>query len=73
MLQAEGRTNEALDWAERTLVEAEAADDAEALGDAYFVMGWAYGELGKEGALPLMQRSLEAYQRSGNLVRRRAC
>ncbi len=37
--------------------------------DAYFVMGWAYGELGKEGAQPLMERSLEAYQRAGNLVR----
>ena len=51
LLQAEGRTTEALEWAERTRAEAEAADDAEALGDAYFVMGWAYGELGKEGAL----------------------
>lgn len=69
VLQAEGRTTEALDWAERTVAEAEAADDPEALADAYFVMGWAHGELGKEGALPLMQRSLEAYQRSGNLVR----
>jgi len=69
VLQAEGRTNDALSWAERTLVEAEAVDDAEALGDAYFVKGWAYGELAKEGALPLMERSLEAYRRSGNLVR----
>jgi class 3 adenylate cyclase/tetratricopeptide (TPR) repeat protein len=69
VLQTEGRTTDALDWAERTVAEAEAADDAEALADAYFVMGWAYGELGKEGALPLMQRSLEAYQRAGNMVR----
>ena len=68
VLQAEGRTAEALDWAERTVVEANAADDPEALADAYFVMGWAYGELGKEGALPLMQRSLETYKRSGNLI-----
>ena len=66
---AKGETTDALDWAERTVAEAEAADDPEALGDAYFVMGWAYGELGKEGAQPLMQRSLEAYQRAGNLVR----
>ena len=68
MLQAEGRTNDALRWAERAVAEAEAADDPDALGRAYFVMGWAYGELGKEGAVPLMQRSLEAYQRAGNLV-----
>jgi class 3 adenylate cyclase/tetratricopeptide (TPR) repeat protein len=66
VLQAEGKTDEALDWAERTVVEAQAADDAEALADAYFVMGWAYGELGREGALTLMRRSLETYQRTHN-------
>ena len=69
VLQAEGRTDDALEWAERALNEAEAVDDAEALGDAYFVKGWAYGELAKEGALALMERSLEAYRRSSNLVR----
>jgi len=69
VLQAEGRTDDALSWAERALVEAEAVNDAEALGDAYFVKGWAFGELAKEGALQLMEQSLEAYRRSGNLVR----
>jgi class 3 adenylate cyclase/tetratricopeptide (TPR) repeat protein len=69
VLQTEGRTTEALEWAERTVAEAEAVDDADALADAYFVMGWAYGELGKEGGLTFMQRSLEAYKRSGNLAR----
>ncbi len=67
VLQLEGRTTEALEWAERTVAEAEAADDPEALGDAYYVMGSGYGELGKDGALAFMERSLEAYQRSGNL------
>jgi len=69
VLQAEGRTDDALSWAERALVEAEAVNDAEALGDAYFVKGCAFGELAKEGALQLMEQSLEAYRRSGNLVR----
>jgi tetratricopeptide (TPR) repeat protein len=69
LLQFEGRTTAALEWAERIVTEAESADDAEALGDAYFVIGWAYGELGKEGGLAFMQRSLEAYQRSGNRAR----
>jgi len=69
VLQAEGRTTDALEWADRTLEEATAVDDAEALGDAYFVKGWACGELAKEGALALMEQSLEAYRRSGNLVR----
>ena len=60
---------EALEWAERAVAEAEAADEPDALGRAYFVMGWAHGELGKEGARQLFQRSLEAYRRAGNLDR----
>ena len=39
------------------------------LGNAYFVMGWAHGVLGKEGGEALMLKSLEAYRRSGNRVR----
>ena len=35
-------------------------------------MGLAYGDLGKEGALQFLQRSLEAYQRAGNQVRQAA-
>src|SRR4030095_9525343 len=69
VLGSEGRMNDALEWAERIVAEAEAADDPEALGDGYFVIGWAYGELGKEGGLDFMQRSLEAYKRSGNRAR----
>jgi len=69
LLQAEGRPDEALEWAERAVAAAEAANDAEATGEAYFVMGIAFSELGKEGAQALMQRSLEAFERSGNLVR----
>ena len=37
----------------RRAAEAEAADDAEALGDAYFVMGWAYGDRARQGGSPL--------------------
>ena len=69
VLQAAGKSADAIEWAERALSEAEACGDAEALGDGYFVKGWAYGELAKEGALELMERSLEAYRRSDNLVR----
>ena len=77
LLQAEGRTTEALEWAEKARVGAEAADDADALGDAYFVMGWAYADRARQGGSPLtevaatsvMLNSIEAYQRSGNAVR----
>ncbi|MBK9114747.1 MAG: tetratricopeptide repeat protein [Betaproteobacteria bacterium] len=35
-------------------------------------MGWAYGVLGKDGAEPYLQRALDAYRRSGNLLRQAA-
>lgn len=69
LLQFEGRTTEALEWAERAVTEAEAASDKDALAEAYFVIGWAYGELGKEGAQEMMERSLRAFEEAGNLVR----
>jgi predicted ATPase/class 3 adenylate cyclase len=72
VLRREGRTAEALEWAERAVAEAESADDPEALADAYSVMGLAHGELGKDGGLQLLQRSLEAYRRAGNQVRQAA-
>jgi class 3 adenylate cyclase/tetratricopeptide (TPR) repeat protein len=67
-----GRTSEALDWAERALAKGEAVDDPESIGDAYAVMASVYGELGKEGAVPLMQRALDAFIRLGNLTRQGA-
>ncbi len=73
LLQYEGKHAEALECAERTAAEAEAVNDPEALGDAHFVIAWAYGELGKEGALAEMQRSLELYERSGNRNRQADC
>jgi class 3 adenylate cyclase/tetratricopeptide (TPR) repeat protein len=69
VLQSAGRTDEALACAQQAAAEAEAADDPEALGEAYFVLGWAHGELGTDGAEALMQQSLDAYRRAGNLVR----
>jgi class 3 adenylate cyclase/tetratricopeptide (TPR) repeat protein len=71
-LQAQGRTAEALEWAQRAVAESHDANDAEALGDAYHVVGWAYGQLGRDGALGAMQQSLEAYERAGNRVRQAA-
>jgi class 3 adenylate cyclase/tetratricopeptide (TPR) repeat protein len=68
VLQREGRTSDALEWAERAVAEAEAVDEFEALGDAYLVMGWAYGEIGRAGALELMKKALDAYERAGNRV-----
>ena len=52
----------------RTATEAQLADDPEARADAYYVMVWAYGELGKEEPLQIMGRSLETYGGQGTWV-----
>jgi predicted ATPase/class 3 adenylate cyclase len=67
LLQFEGRTVEALESAERAVADVEAANDSEAFGDIYLVIGWAYAELRREGAEGYWQRSLEAYERAGHL------
>jgi predicted ATPase/class 3 adenylate cyclase len=69
LLQFAGRTGDALQWAEQTVAEAEKAGESEALADAHFVMGWAHGELGKDGGIELMQRALAAFEASGNRMR----
>ena len=69
VLQAQGNSEQAREWAERAAHEGEEIDDPEVIGDAYMVMGWASAALGKEGAEPLMLKSLEAHKRSGNRVR----
>lgn len=69
VLQAQGKSADAFRWAEQAAREAEAVDDPEQLGNAYAVMGWAHGAMGKEGAEPLMLKALDAFERSGNRVR----
>jgi class 3 adenylate cyclase/tetratricopeptide (TPR) repeat protein len=69
LVQAEGRSTDAVRWAKRSIADAEAVDDPEALGAACFVLGWAYLVLGRAGAEPLLERSLAAYQRSDNVLR----
>ncbi|HEY3178203.1 MAG TPA: tetratricopeptide repeat protein [Casimicrobiaceae bacterium] len=69
LLVFEGRISEALEVAERAVQAAEAANDDEAMGEAYFITGVTLTELRKDGGLSFMRRSLEAFERSGNLVR----
>ena len=68
VLRTKGRLVHALRWGEQALIEAEAANDPDARGEAHNVMGLALGALGKDGAQAHFRRSLEAYERSGNLV-----
>ncbi len=72
VLQLQGKTGDAVRWAEQALAEAKSVDDPEALGGAYVVLGWASGVQGKDGAEAYWRLALEAFQRSGNLVRQPA-
>jgi tetratricopeptide (TPR) repeat protein len=65
----EGRNAEAIECAERAVTEAAAAGDNDWLGEAYYVMSMAHAQLGNDGARALMERSLEAFNASGNLAR----
>ncbi|HET9671150.1 MAG TPA: tetratricopeptide repeat protein, partial [Casimicrobiaceae bacterium] len=65
----QGHNAEAIEWAERSVRESEAAGDKNWLGEAYYVMSMAHAQLGKEGARALMERSLEAFQQTENLAR----
>ncbi len=69
ILQREGRTPEALECAAEAAAAAEAASDPESAGEAYAVIGWIKGAARNPEAQPMMQRALEAFERSGNLVR----
>ncbi|MEP6941983.1 MAG: adenylate/guanylate cyclase domain-containing protein [Betaproteobacteria bacterium] len=72
VLQLEGKSREAVRWAEQALTEARQVDDAEAQGAAHVVLGWACGVQGTAGAEENWQLALEAFQRSGNLARQPA-
>jgi len=69
VLQAAGRNTAAIRVAQEAIAQAEAVDDPDALGAGCFVAGWAYAALGRQGWEPLVQRSLDAYQRSGDRVK----
>ncbi len=72
VLQLAGKSDDAIRWAERTVIEAKAAGDVDALGTAYIVLGLARGARGEPGAEQHWRDALEAFQRAGNLVRQPA-
>jgi class 3 adenylate cyclase/tetratricopeptide (TPR) repeat protein len=69
VLQAEGRTKSAIALAERAVDDAEAAGNIEALAGASFVLGWAYGVLGRSESRTYWERALEAYRDIGDAVK----
>jgi tetratricopeptide (TPR) repeat protein len=69
VLQAEGRTRAAIALAERAVHDAEGAGNLEAVGGASFVLGWAYGVLGRPEARGYWERALDAYRANGDAVK----
>jgi tetratricopeptide (TPR) repeat protein len=67
VLQAEGRTADALPWCERAVAEAEAAGDQEALAQAYNVLEWVDIMMGRSDGRHL-RKALAIYEELGDLA-----
>jgi len=67
VLQAEGRTTDALSWCERAVAEAEAAGDQEALAQAYNVLEWVDIMMGHSDGRHL-RKALAIYESMGDLA-----
>jgi class 3 adenylate cyclase/tetratricopeptide (TPR) repeat protein len=67
VLQAEGRTTDALPWCERAVAEAQAAGDQEALAQAYNVLEWVDIMMGRSDGRHL-RKALAIYESMGDLA-----
>jgi class 3 adenylate cyclase/tetratricopeptide (TPR) repeat protein len=69
LLQAEGRSRAAIDWAERAIGQAESIGDRKALGLAYSVLDWAKLTLGESTGGRFWRQALELAEETGDLER----
>jgi tetratricopeptide (TPR) repeat protein len=69
LLQAEGRSRAAIEWAERAIEQAEAIGDRKALGLAYSVLDWSKATLGESTGGRYWRRALEIAEETGDLER----
>ena len=65
--QEQGRHADAIKWCERAIGAGEAADDKDALAHAYWVLDWAYMELGLTAKATHSSRALTLYEELGDL------
>lgn len=68
-LQYQHRSEEAIEWCERTIPEAERSGSRDALAQAYFVLDWAYVTLGRIEQAVHSQRAVPIYEELGNYDR----
>ncbi len=69
VLQAQGRHADAVRWCEQAIVEAEASADRDALAHAYFLLDWAYFDLGRPERATFSRVALGIYEELGDLGR----
>jgi len=67
--QGQGRNSEAIRWCREAIEQAEASDEWDALAHAYFILDWAYVDLGRYAEATNSRLALEIYERLGNLGR----
>ena len=66
--QLQGRSADAIRWCSRAIEEAERSGDRDALAHAYYVLDWAYAELGRFDEAIHSERALEIYGELGDLA-----
>lgn len=69
VLQYQWRPGDAIDWCLRAIAAAEQSGAEEALAHAYITLDWAYLALGRSEEAVYSIRSVEIYERLGNLDR----
>jgi class 3 adenylate cyclase/tetratricopeptide (TPR) repeat protein len=70
---SQGRTDEALHWADRAADEAEEALDKDALAQAYEMLNAIYAGSGRDEPMPYGRLALQAYTELRNLPRQGHC
>jgi predicted ATPase/class 3 adenylate cyclase len=63
----QGRARETIEWCRRAIEEATAAGAQEALAHAYYILDYAYSELGRLDEAVYSERSLAIYEQLGDL------
>jgi class 3 adenylate cyclase/tetratricopeptide (TPR) repeat protein len=62
MRQSQGRHREAVRWCERAIVLAQEAGDQDALAHSYYILDWAYMDLGQPEKAVYSERALTIYR-----------
>ncbi len=66
--QMQGRSAEAVRWCRRAIAEAERSDERQALAHAYYILDWAYVELGQPEEATFSPLALGIYEELDDLA-----